>query len=832
MKCRLFCHLIAGFFVAAACSSRHNIIIQLREDAGKLEWLAAREIRKYVYLRTDELPEIQKKNSDKSKGFAIILKIDSTLEAQEFRLKTTDSGGSKTLIISGGSEQSVLYGSYEFAEKLGVRFYLHGDVIPDLKITCDIPDLDIHKKPLFNLRGILPFHDFPEGPDWWNEEDYKSIIAQLPKLKMNFIGFHCYPYRPDFDGQNYKAEPLVWIGSKDEVNADGTVRSAYPVLYFHTQDSTWGYFPAHTSEFLSGASQLFETDNYGPDYMKGISPWPHSDDENTAIFNQSGKVFSSAFELARSLGVKTCVGTESPLIIPGPVKKKYGIGSDEESMVKELYRGIFSRIQKTYPLDYYWLWTPEYWTWKGVEDKEVLKTERDMQIAHEVLKEMGSPFNLATCGWVLGPPKDRTEFDRILPKDIPFSCINRGLGYTPVDKGFGSVYGRPKWSIPWMEDDPALLTAQLWAGRMRRDALDSWKYGCDGLFGIHWRTRILAPTVSALSMAAWECDKYDASLTGRDLPVEDFYADWVKTEFGVEDPRLVNIFVSLDGKGVESKEGYKGDAPLNATDWILGPGALMVNRDMKDIQERITRYDFLTELENIRNHIEGKGNLERFDYWLNAFRFNKAVLEATLTQIEFNKIMERIKSEVNPENKSAIAKNEALPKRIELARKWENMNRILLAFTSTTGEMGTIANLEMHNIRRLGNLTGHDEFLRSVLGVDLPQEVRIPETYSGKTKIITSSGESVLQHGKDFYLRVRILSESDILSVRIYYRILGAKKYFNSVLNPLSSNVFDVNIPASLIEEDFEYFIEVETENAKVRYPVTAGDINCVVVHV
>ena len=318
MKCRLICQLIAGFFVAAACSSRHSLIIQVREDAGKLEWLAAREIRKYVYLRTDELPEIQKRNPDKPKGAVIILEIDSILDDQEFRLKTFDSGGSKTLIISGGSEQSVLYGAYEFAEKLGVRFYLHGDVIPDLKITCDIPDLDIHKKPLFNLRGILPFHDFPEGPDWWNEEEYMSIIAQLPKLKMNFIGFHCYPYRPDFDGQNYKAEPLVWIGSKDEVNADGTVRSAYPVLYFHTQDSTWGYFPARTSEFLSGASQLFETDNYGSDYMKGISPWPHSDDENTAIFNQSGQVFSSAFELARTLGVKTCVGTESPLIIPGP----------------------------------------------------------------------------------------------------------------------------------------------------------------------------------------------------------------------------------------------------------------------------------------------------------------------------------------------------------------------------------------------------------------------------------------------------------------------------------------------------------------------------------
>ncbi len=154
-----------------------------------------------------------------------------------------------------------------------------------------------------------------------------------------------------------------------------------------------------------------------------------------------------------------------------------------------MYRGIFSRIQKAYPIDYYWLWTPENWTWSDVEDKEVAKAERDMQLAREVLEEMGNPFTLATCGWVLGPPKDRTEFDRILPEDMPFSCINRGLGYTPVDKGFGTISGRPKWSIPWLEDDPALLTAQLWAGRVRKDALDSWKYGCDGLFGIHWRTR-------------------------------------------------------------------------------------------------------------------------------------------------------------------------------------------------------------------------------------------------------------------------------------------------------------------------------------------------------
>jgi hypothetical protein len=38
---------------------------------------------------------------------------------------------------------------------------------------------------------------------------------------------------------------------------------------------------------------------------------------------------------------------------------------------------------------------------------------------------------------------------------------------------------------------------------MRRDAADSLAYGCTGLMGIHWRTRILAPNVSALAQAAW-----------------------------------------------------------------------------------------------------------------------------------------------------------------------------------------------------------------------------------------------------------------------------------------------------------------------------------------
>ena len=79
--------------------------------------LAAKEIRRYAYLRTGKLLSIA------DTGHGIALKIDPSLGAEEYRI-TPDR-------IVGGSDLGVLYGAYRYAERLGVRFYLHGDVVPD-----------------------------------------------------------------------------------------------------------------------------------------------------------------------------------------------------------------------------------------------------------------------------------------------------------------------------------------------------------------------------------------------------------------------------------------------------------------------------------------------------------------------------------------------------------------------------------------------------------------------------------------------------------------------------------------------------------------------------
>jgi hypothetical protein len=252
----------------------------------------------------------------------------------------------------------------------------------------------------------------------------------------------------------------------------------------------------------------------------------------------------------------------------------------------------------------------------------------------------------------------------------------------------------------------------------------------------------------------------------------------------------------------------------------------MVNKSITDVQERIDRYKFLPVFEAFRKEISGAGNLERFDYWLNVLRFNKAVLETTISQLMLNNAVDSIRREHDEGKRTEIAKTLALPLRIELSGKWQKMNSLLLAFVSTNGELGTIANLEMHNIRKNGNLTGHDDYLKSVLKADLPENTKLAARYSGVTRIIVTTNQSVLQKGEDFYLRIRVLSESDNLSGLIYYRPLGAGKYTSEGLKIIGSHVFDVRLQAEIITDDFEYYIQVSDGSTNILYPATAGPIN------
>jgi hypothetical protein len=849
--------LIFIFYVLAlftGCTKNPVAVIYIDRDADKSEDLAAREIRKYFYQRTGELVQVRIWNdSERLNGDAILVGSPSTnmmkatgynfpdLKEDAFILRTVSSPEGKKLIVSGGGRTGTLYAAYHLAEQIGVGFYLDGDIIPDKQTAFKFPELDIKQSPLFSRRGIQPFHDFPEGPDWWNKEDYKAVFAQLPKLKMNFFGLHTYP-----EG-GVGPEPLTWIGLPEDTNPDGTVKSAYHSRHFTTINGTWGYLQKKTSEYSFGANQLFSRDDYGADYMLNRAPWPAPEDESM-LFDDMGRFLNDVLSYAESLGIKICLGTEIPLILPDKfigLLKERGLDPESPEVRERIYEGIFKRIKMTHPLDFYWFWTPEGWTWSGTGKKDVDNTIRDFKAAIKAWEVVKPGFNLATCGWVLGPANDRALFDNYLPKKIAFSCINRNLGWEPVDSAFVRISGREKWAIPWMEDDPGLSIPQFWVGRMRRDAADAYTYGCNGYFGIHWRTRELSMNVSALAKAAWEqpwnpekgrkiapsdLREYLLTMEGsdrkkRDMASDDFYQDWCRIQFGDEvSGKLAPIFTSLDGVK-EKTVDLQGELSnlTRPANWTNGPGGI---KEVKFQWDSIkVKFGFIDEYEKLRPLVSGKGNLERFDFWLNQFKYLEAFEKLACTMGTFRKEIKNLSAlDENEKKREAVGK--LIPLIKEEAADLREIHKYLISSVSTWGGIGNITNWQQHNIpcqilpqiTQIANITGDSSWVRELF----------PGNIAEVSRIIVPSPQTIIQKGNDYTVKV-ICFNIKPEAARIYWRTLGNKKYEQIDLKKISATYWLAIIPSASISDDFEYYIMVN-DNKEYIFPASSPVINHAVV--
>ncbi len=952
--------------------------------------LAAREVRRYLYLRTGTLLPIRNHRGERPP--ALVLALDPSLPPDAYRLQTVGKGRKKQVRILGRNGTALLHGAYAFAEKLGVRFFLHGDVIPEKKIPFSLPDLDETGTPLFRLRGIQPFHDFPEGPDWWSLEDYRAVLYQLAKLRMNFIGFHCYP-----EG-GVGPEPLVWIGLPSDIGPGPKVKFSYPSRWASTKSGSWGYAPARTSQFAAGAGMLFERDDFGSPLLRGLPFKPSGTKECNRVFERAGTMLGKAFRFARMLGIQVCLGTETPLTIPRALKKhleEKGLDPSSPQTVRLLYEGIFRRLAQVSPADWYWLWTPESWTWGGTSKAQVDRTLRDIRLALEALEKAGRPCRFATCGWVLGPPSDRALFGKILPADATVSCINRQVGFSFVEPAFSLAGNREKWAIPWMEDDPALTIPQLWVGRVRRDAADALGRGCTGLFGIHWRTRPLGPNISALARAAWDqsgwnpapgkplppprrrnldvhlggtradyagnsiagtdldpvyrscrynltayklrvpagtyrvtlqfCEvhygepkkrvfgveiqgkrvidrldvfarvgknraldftfpgiavkdgvleirfvkivefpfvagivlegetregkpylrkincggkawrDYEADLPAqgyepapfrpRDLPCRDFYRDWAKAQFGEEAaPALARLFESLDGgKGDYSRNPRTGTRLPRPATWIGGPGGILPNPAPWEKEKE--KYAFVDHMASLRGKIRGAGNLARFDYWLDFFRYLRAVGKTGCARGALDRAMKEIGKEKNPTLRKRLARERALPLRVALARRWEELLTLALSWVSTRGGIGTIANLEEH-VRRAGRarsfLSLYDKRLEKILGEPLPPSVRPARTYQGKPRLFVPTCPGLAEKGQRPALEAIFLDREPPREVLLHWRILGEGPFKALPLGHAGRGVYKVQLPPPG-EEGLEFYLTATTASGvRLAWPPTA----------
>ncbi len=108
------------------------------------ELLAAKEVRRYVYLRSGQLLDVKPVASLPASGGLIVVAANGSTLLESLRdaigyeptegqtlLKSVTADGRNILVVSGGDADATLMAAYRYAEKIGVGFDLVGDAIPD-----------------------------------------------------------------------------------------------------------------------------------------------------------------------------------------------------------------------------------------------------------------------------------------------------------------------------------------------------------------------------------------------------------------------------------------------------------------------------------------------------------------------------------------------------------------------------------------------------------------------------------------------------------------------------------------------------------------------------
>ena len=142
MKTNFFKNLkliFATGFILSMLTTAISQTIVYPSNGSNTELFAAKEVRRYIYLRTDQKLKVQGVTSLPSSGDLILVANDNNVMVNSLRvlinhttapggiiLKSFNSAGRTILVITGSNSESTLIAAYRFAEHLGVGF----DLVP------------------------------------------------------------------------------------------------------------------------------------------------------------------------------------------------------------------------------------------------------------------------------------------------------------------------------------------------------------------------------------------------------------------------------------------------------------------------------------------------------------------------------------------------------------------------------------------------------------------------------------------------------------------------------------------------------------------------------
>ena len=876
-------------FPLLSASQTYALCIAYPNAASSLEEQAAKEVSRYTFLRTGTAPKLKrvKDYNDLPNGDVIVvaknaspiiteLKVEygnvdapNSDDRMGYIIKSIRKDNRNILVITGANTYATLNAAYRFAELLGCHFNLAGDIIPDKKISypLKISGYDEKSQPWFELRGNLPFYNFTAGPDTWNTADYISFITQQAKMGLNFFGLHYYG-RCSAPGELEGPEPHLWMGHKNDVNPDGTIKpeGAYKSYWASSFRSggnenedgelehIWGEQPVSVSNFTSGTNKLFENDHFSSEAIG--SKEPQTQEEMAAVFNSVGALLNESFTHAKRLGVKTAIGHEAPMgFEPGNpefeahiieedwihsclpevqtrMRDVYGFtlptkrGKKNEKFVKALYEGMFTRIMRTHPLDYYWAWTYECWAYNTHKPsrEQIEAVADDYRYCNEVMKKIKAPFKMATFGWMVGSLEsgNSLEFDDDLSKDVPFGTLwDMADGPEGIKKVIES--GRKGWSSCWYEEDWGLTQPQLRLTHIYTEAAAALNAGgTQAWIAKHWRTNSVAHASAAHAQLSWDnrvsvsdpmpsiangtkkipiFNPFDTAIEDRPLEfkkwITDFYQNWAKANFGPERAKeLGSLLAKADqmGEPKSVRKGIKGAVPKTARGL---PSSIIEfypedgdpsSEDDENFQNSLQLYK---EFCKYKNDIVGAGNIDRYMYWYHFFK----------GQIEYAKLAIYRGAYEDEETRNPKLKN-------KIIRTWNKMMNHETQRIRNRNEIAIIAHLQR---------SVWDHIFRDQLEIE-----EISTDYDGASALRAMPEISQIYTNENFEQKVLFIGNGKITDAKMHYRKLGSKDAFKRVdLIKVGNNIMKTELVKPT--EDFEYYLTGIIGGKAVTYPVTGG---------
>ena len=307
-----------------------------------LENYAALELQRYYYQLSGKLLNIERTASANQKSDFILITLDNPLVddwqkkgilklkekpgEQGYILQTVKNAGRRTLLIAGTDPCGLLYGVYGLLEDhLGVRFYMSGDILPEKRMRAHLPVINDVRTPQMRIRGFLPWTNFPQSATIYSWNDWRYVIDQAAKMRMNFIMIHNYN---GFCGHNETFHNFEYNGYLS--------RGWMPTI---KTGHGWLCPGWDINEYRFGASEIYDDYDFGADY--GL----HNETLTNSQIKEKGEtVFRKVIDYAHQRGVKIGLGLDIDVILP-----EYQVSADERGVIA----AQTAQLAKQYPyLDY------------------------------------------------------------------------------------------------------------------------------------------------------------------------------------------------------------------------------------------------------------------------------------------------------------------------------------------------------------------------------------------------------------------------------------------------------------------------------------------------